>query len=49
MVNPVKQADGNDKIFGRWLKIIGQRLKYDPNLENVCETIIEQILFFATI
>ena len=43
----IKQADGNNKISGRGLKIIRQRLKFDKYLVNVCETTIEQILFFA--
>ena len=43
------QADGNDEISGRGLKIIGQRLKFDNYLVNVCETTIEQILFIATL
>ena len=34
----IKQANGNDKISGRGLKIIGQRLKFDNYLVKVCET-----------
>ena len=49
LLNSIKQADGSDKISGRGLKIIGQRLKFDNHLVNVCETLIEQILFIATI
>ena len=49
LVLAIKQADGNDKIPGRGLRIIRQRLKFDNYLVNVCETTIEQILFIATI
>ena len=45
----IKQADGNDKISDRGLKIIRQRLNFDNYLVNVCETTIEQILFIATL
>ena len=43
----MKQADGNDEILNRGLKIKGQKLKFDNYLVSVCETTIEQILFFA--
>ena len=45
----IKQTDGNDKISGRGLEIIRQRLKFENYLVNVCETTIEQILFIATL
>ena len=45
----ITQADGNDKIAGRGLMIIRQRLKFDNYLVNVCENTIEQILFIATL
>ena len=41
----MKQADGNDKISGRGLKIFRQRLKFDNYLVNVCGNTIDQILF----
>ena len=45
---PIKQADGNDRVNARGMKIKGQRLKFDNYLVIVCETTIEQILFIAT-
>ena len=46
-VKCIKQADGNDKVSARGLKIERQRLKFNNYLVNVCETTIEQILFIA--
>ena len=45
----MKQADGDNKISARGLKIIGQRFKLKNYLVNLCENTIEQILFIATI
>ena len=43
----ITQADGNDKIAGRGLMIIRQRLKFDNYLVNVCENTIDQILLYC--